>query len=337
MKQLPINTILYPSETPHLLAYDEWKMKQQNPTKSYRTFKKTNESSDEDEKMETTHIETIETKRLAISTTSINSIKAPSTVHNINVNNNNINNNINNSNNSNQSIRMTVSAAPTVATLINQHQSLVKMNSNSNATAACSVCSRVSLTNLGKANANYPEQFMIFCATCESYSHPVCLELNPTLVKWQTILDYKWQCMQCKTCSKCQKPYDEDKMMFCDRCDRGFHTYCVGLSEVPGGSFFCKACEIDPKSNNTNSPPSISSSNSNNNNNNNTPTVNRVCIDSVNSNLLMKTPVIAGRAIEKATSRTNTPRSEKTGRRGRPLGSLNKPKDPNSLLKKNSA
>lgn len=247
---------------------------------------------------------------------------------------------------SNPSIRMTVSAAPTVATLISQHQQ--KQHQQASAvTAACSICSRVSLTNLGKANANDPEQFMIFCATCESHSHPACLELNPKLVKWQSILDYKWQCMQCKTCTKCQKPYDEDKMMFCDRCDRGFHTYCVGLTEVPGGSFFCKACQVDPLISSTaNSTVSVSTSNSSNinnnilnNSNNNmnninnaTPTVNRVCIDVANSNLLTKTPV---------TSRTNTPRSEnKTGgatKRGRPLGSLNKPKDPNSSPKKHTA
>ena len=35
---------------------------------------------------------------------------------------------------------------------------------------------------------------------------------------------------------------DEDKMMFCDRCDRGFHTYCVGLGEVPSGSWLCTEC-----------------------------------------------------------------------------------------------
>jgi len=23
--------------------------------------------------------------------------------------------------------------------------------------------------------------------------------------------------------------------MFCDNCDRGYHSYCVGLSEIPKG------------------------------------------------------------------------------------------------------
>ena len=29
-----------------------------------------------------------------------------------------------------------------------------------------------------------------------------------------------------------QDPADEDKMLFCDLCDRGFHIYCVGLVSI---------------------------------------------------------------------------------------------------------
>ena len=32
-------------------------------------------------------------------------------------------------------------------------------------------------------------------------------------------------------------------MMFCDRCDRGYHTYCVGLESIPDGSWQCSACD----------------------------------------------------------------------------------------------
>lgn len=28
-------------------------------------------------------------------------------------------------------------------------------------------------------------------------------------------------------------------MLFCDRCDRGYHTFCVGLSELPSGRWVC--------------------------------------------------------------------------------------------------
>ena len=33
-----------------------------------------------------------------------------------------------------------------------------------------------------------------------------------------------------------QDPADEDKMLFCDLCDRGYHIYCVGLKAIPSGT-----------------------------------------------------------------------------------------------------
>jgi hypothetical protein len=34
--------------------------------------------------------------------------------------------------------------------------------------------------------------------------------------------------------------------MFCDRCDRGYHTYCVGVETIPDGSWQCSACDSPP-------------------------------------------------------------------------------------------
>ena len=31
-------------------------------------------------------------------------------------------------------------------------------------------------------------------------------------------------------------------MLFCDLCDRGFHIYCVGLTDIPGGRWHCGNC-----------------------------------------------------------------------------------------------
>jgi len=36
--------------------------------------------------------------------------------------------------------------------------------------------------------------------------------------------------------------------MFCDRCDRGYHSYCVGLEAIPDGSWQCSACDPPPSS-----------------------------------------------------------------------------------------
>ena len=43
----------------------------------------------------------------------------------------------------------------------------------------------------------------------------------------------------CKTCDQCHDPADEEKMLFCDFCDRGYHTYCVGLRSIPDGRWNC--------------------------------------------------------------------------------------------------
>ena len=40
----------------------------------------------------------------------------------------------------------------------------------------------------------------------------------------------------------------QDKMMFCDHCDRGYHTYCVGVSRIPTGRWECSSCNKDETS-----------------------------------------------------------------------------------------
>lgn len=63
--------------------------------------------------------------------------------------------------------------------------------------------------------------------------HPSCVELSPDTIR--KCREYAWQCAECKTCCGCSRPADDDKMLFCDLCDRGFHIYCVGLDAVPNG------------------------------------------------------------------------------------------------------
>lgn len=83
---------------------------------------------------------------------------------------------------------------------------------------------------------------MLRCADCGSTSHPACIDIGGELL--QAIRLYRWQCMDCKSCAQCGQPHDEDRMMFCDRCDRGYHTYCVGLSTIPDGHWVCALCAI---------------------------------------------------------------------------------------------
>jgi hypothetical protein len=86
-------------------------------------------------------------------------------------------------------------------------------------------------------------------------------------------------------------------MMFCDRCDRGFHTYCVGVKEVPSGSWLCITCKSNEAINtNTKSTPV------------------KMKINSILSN---------------GGSNNVSP-----AKRGRPIGSLNKPKIPQQVKDK---
>jgi hypothetical protein len=243
-------------------------------------------------------------------------------------------------------IRVTASAAPTIAKLINS------------ASKICYVCNKGSLLSANSAKMDN-NQIMINCSSCVRSSHPNCLELNPKLVDWDCIRQYDWQCMECKRCSTCSNPHDEDKMMFCDRCDRGFHTYCVGLGQVPSGSWLCKKCTLhnekvskltekysktgDTLVTDYSSPskaaaaavvhhspvllPKACSMNGNDDSFSKSPTK--------RLSLQMKSKINSASSIRKSiVLKQTTPltNGEKRGR-GRPPGSLNKPKDPNSPKK----
>lgn len=84
---------------------------------------------------------------------------------------------------------------------------------------------------------------LITCSECKGKGHPSCLEMTGEMIK--VIKTYPWQCMECKTCVQCMDPYDEDKMLFCDKCDRGYHTFCVGLKSLPTGQWDCFSCRGD--------------------------------------------------------------------------------------------
>lgn len=101
--------------------------------------------------------------------------------------------------------------------------------------ALCGICLKGSEAN----KKGFPED-LIHCSQCENSGHPTCLDMNTQLVA--VIQTYPWQCMECKTCIICRDPFDEDKMLFCDECDRGYHSFCVGLKQIPVGRWTCDMC-----------------------------------------------------------------------------------------------
>uniref|UniRef100_A0A673C4B0 PHD finger protein 10 n=1 Tax=Sphaeramia orbicularis TaxID=375764 RepID=A0A673C4B0_9TELE len=104
--------------------------------------------------------------------------------------------------------------------------------------AICGICEK------GKeANKKGKPEALIHCSQCDNSGHPSCLEMSEELVC--VIQTYRWQCMECKTCTVCQQPHHEDEMMFCDKCDRGYHTFCVGMDSIPTGLWVCEVCGKD--------------------------------------------------------------------------------------------
>ncbi|EJW78961.1 hypothetical protein WUBG_10130, partial [Wuchereria bancrofti] len=83
------------------------------------------------------------------------------------------------------------------------------------------------------------ERQILSCSNCNNVVHPDCAGLPEHVVK--VALNYRWNCIECKKCTICEKPDNEDAMMFCDRCDRGYHTFCVGLSTPPNGNWICSS------------------------------------------------------------------------------------------------
>lgn len=64
-------------------------------------------------------------------------------------------------------------------------------------------------------------------------AHPSCISMTTPMSK--RALEYDWKCAECKYCEKCQRSQDDQKMLFCEQCDRAYHIYCVGLRNIPEG------------------------------------------------------------------------------------------------------
>lgn len=62
--------------------------------------------------------------------------------------------------------------------------------------------------------------------------------------KLAAVQTYDWHCMECKTCEVCLDKGDDEQIMFCDGCDRGWHLYCLrpALEAPPRGKWYCPTC-----------------------------------------------------------------------------------------------
>uniref|UniRef100_A0A182J6D7 ubiquitinyl hydrolase 1 n=1 Tax=Anopheles atroparvus TaxID=41427 RepID=A0A182J6D7_ANOAO len=99
---------------------------------------------------------------------------------------------------------------------------------------------------LGDARENKktlePEE-LVSCSDCGRSGHPSCLQFTANMII--SVRKYRWQCIECKYCTICGTSDNDDQLLFCDDCDRGYHMYCLSppLVSPPEGSWSCKLCK----------------------------------------------------------------------------------------------
>jgi hypothetical protein len=100
----------------------------------------------------------------------------------------------------------------------------------------CVHCHKEECPEKSDGDQKIPDDLLLTCSVCNSHHHPVCIELtDPVLIC--KVQNYDWHCSNCKHCQTCNSSDNDDKLMFCDLCDRGYHTYCLNppLKAPPEG------------------------------------------------------------------------------------------------------
>ncbi|KAI6236746.1 hypothetical protein M3Y95_00191000 [Aphelenchoides besseyi] len=105
-----------------------------------------------------------------------------------------------------------------------------RSNAEKNAMRTCSFCKSCD-------EGDSLLERLLRCCQCQTHMHAKCLDMSLEMIR--VVRAYSWCCADCKKCTVCNKPDQEDAMMCCDSCDRGYHTHCVGLTEIPSGTWRC--------------------------------------------------------------------------------------------------
>uniref|UniRef100_A0A8C6UYU3 D4, zinc and double PHD fingers, family 3 n=1 Tax=Neogobius melanostomus TaxID=47308 RepID=A0A8C6UYU3_9GOBI len=84
---------------------------------------------------------------------------------------------------------------------------------------------------------------LVSCSDCGRSGHPSCLQFTENMM--QAVRTYQWQCIECKSCTLCGTSENDDQLLFCDDCDRGYHMYCLKppMTQPPEGTTLsCDLC-----------------------------------------------------------------------------------------------
>ncbi|XP_065185699.1 histone acetyltransferase KAT7-like [Sycon ciliatum] len=87
---------------------------------------------------------------------------------------------------------------------------------------------------------------LVTCSRCHESAHPSCLPMSAELA--EIARTYEWLCFSCKECMQCKSRTRQSKLLLCDFCDRGYHTFCLRppLKEPPSGDWKCPHCSGEP-------------------------------------------------------------------------------------------
>ncbi|XP_033127771.1 zinc finger protein ubi-d4-like isoform X2 [Anneissia japonica] len=113
-----------------------------------------------------------------------------------------------------------------------------KVNGIAEASSYCDFC-------LGDAKKNVKTgeaEILVSCSDCGRSGHPSCLQFTDRMTS--NVKNYRWQCIECKSCTLCGTSDNDDQLLFCDDCDRGYHMYCLSppMSAPPEGNWSCSLC-----------------------------------------------------------------------------------------------
>ncbi|XP_060578958.1 uncharacterized protein LOC132735935 isoform X2 [Ruditapes philippinarum] len=107
-----------------------------------------------------------------------------------------------------------------------------------NGEITCDFCSCTA-----QSNREGKQEPLLTCKDCSAKVHPSCMDYSEELA--ERALNSPWQCMDCKTCCICDGSENDDLILFCDACDKGFHMTChtPAVTNKPKGSWVCTPCK----------------------------------------------------------------------------------------------
>uniref|UniRef100_A0A0N4ZP94 PHD finger protein 10 n=1 Tax=Parastrongyloides trichosuri TaxID=131310 RepID=A0A0N4ZP94_PARTI len=108
-----------------------------------------------------------------------------------------------------------------------------------NVSTTCDFCGG----NKRKNRKTGKPEVLVSCHDCGRSCHPSCCNFTENM--FTSFKKFGWQCLECKSCAICGTSDNDDKLLFCDDCDHGFHMYCLkpALEKAPETDWSCDLCK----------------------------------------------------------------------------------------------